>query len=520
MSASSRLYCVVLLTLLSCLLTAPLFATPTESETRPNVIFILGDDMSYDSVAAFNEKCLIPTPCLDHLTSEGMSFTDAHSGSAVCSPTRYGVLTGRYSWRTSLKRGIVGLWQPPLINLDRMTVGDMFLENGYDTACIGKWHLGWTWHDADGNPTTKAAQVDFTQPVTGGPIEQGFNYYYGDDVPNWPPYVWIENDRTLGIPSVPKPASMFGTAGPMLPGWSLEAVLPAIMERSVEYIHAQAETEEPFFLYFPLTSPHSPIAPSEEFKGKSGISDYADFVMETDWVVGNILDALEDTDQADDTVVIFTCDNGTSRICDFAELESHGVDLRNHYRGSKADAWDGGHRVPFIVRYPGIVEPSSTCDETICLIDFMATAAEILDFELPADSAEDSMSLMPLLRGETLDDPLHGIVVHHSISGYFAVRKGDWKLLYCRGSGGWTSPTEAQAAQANLPSIQLYNMRTDPKESNNLYEEHPEIVAELTADLQELVNANASRPDAERSVPEPAHWGQLPWDEAGKVLFE
>jgi len=493
----------------------PLAGAEETGPGLPNVVFILADDMSYDSVGALNDKCGIKTPCLDRLFAQGMRFTDAHSGSAVCSPTRYGVLTGRYSWRTRMKAGIVGKYQPPLITADRLTVAKMLKEKGYHTACIGKWHLGWNWFDSNGQPTTKEAEVDFSKKTTGGPTYVGFDHYFGDDVPNWPPYVWIEDDKTVGIPDrIGQPTVPFGSGnsrGKMLKGWSQEAVLPEITRRSVEYIQKQAGSDRPFFLYFPLTSPHTPIFPTKQFRGKSGINMYADFVMQTDWCIGQITDALERTGQADDTVVFFTADNGTSPQCDFAELESHGANLRNHFRGWKADIFDGGHRVPFIVRWPGRIEAGTSCDETICLTDFMATVAEIVGYRLPANAAEDSASLLPLLQGRQPDGPLHPGVVNHSASGRFAIRQGEWKLIFAHGSAGWSPPQEAQAIKMGLPPRQLYDLDADPKEQKNLQAEMPEKVAELTALLRQLVENGRSTPGPKQKNDSGNRWRQLPW---------
>ncbi|MDH3346240.1 MAG: sulfatase-like hydrolase/transferase, partial [Kiritimatiellaceae bacterium] len=302
------------------------------AQPKPNIVLILADDMGIDSIAALNDQCDIPTPHLDKLLAQGMSFSDAHSGSAVCTPTRYGVLTGRYSWRSRLKKGIVGQWERPLIEEDRLALPGMLKENGYHTACIGKWHLGWNWPKKGGGFTSRFKEIDFSGKIEGGPAGCGFDYYFGDDVPNWQPFVWIENGKMLGIPNqkVSFARHYHSSSGIGIEGWSLEAVLPKITEKSVEYINEQSKTDNPFFLYFPLTSPHTPIAPSKDFQGKSGISRYADFLMETDWCVGQILDALDKNGISDNTLVIFTADNGTSPKCNFDELKSKNVDLQNN----------------------------------------------------------------------------------------------------------------------------------------------------------------------------------------------
>jgi len=489
---------LVVLALLACTM-FPVGTSPARAADRgkkpfagagkehPNIVYILADDMSYDSVSALNEKMgPLKTPFIDQLASEGMIFTDAHSGSAVCTPTRYGILTGRYCWRTDLKSQVLWEWGRPLIERGRLTVAELLQQQGYRTGMVGKWHLGMTWLDADGKVANHdverhdsffkkgaaaerckaaAARIDFSKPIADGPINHGFDDYFGVDVPNFPPYIWIENDRLKGNPSVPKPDEMFGHPGPMLPGWKLEDILPTLTAKSVQWIEQRAKEDGPFFLYLPLTSPHTPIAPSEKFKGTSGISDYADFLIETDWAVGEIMAALDRAGVADDTLLIFTTDNGTSPEANFKELESHGIDLHYHFKGHKAQIHEGGHRVPFIVRWPGKVAPGSSCEETVCLNDFMATVAAITGAELPEDAAEDSYNILPLFLGEkTL--PGHSWVVNHDYAGNFAIRKGRWKLVPGK-------------------PVSLFDLEADPKEANNLADQHPELVAEMAAKLEE-----------------------------------
>ena len=455
---------------------------------KPNIVFILADDMSFDSVSANNPKMgTLKTPHIDRLISQGMNFTDAHSGSAVCTPTRYGLLTGRYCWRTPLKNSVLWDWAAPLIKPDRLTVAEILQQQGYATGMVGKWHLGMSWHDKDGkivNGNLKLSdasfkkgaaadriaaavrRIDYTQAVRGGPVDHGFDYYFGVDVPNFPPYVWIENDKLLGIPSVPKPKEMFGCIGPMLPGWKLEDILVGLAKKAAEWVTAQSKVDKPFFLYLPLTSPHLPTAPSKAFQGKSGISLYCDFVMETDWVVGQVMEALDKSGSAKNTLIFFSTDNGTSPGgANFKLLESHGIDLHNHFKGHKRQIHEGGHRVPFVARWPGTIEAGSTCDETIGLNDFIATVADLLNVKLPDTAAEDSFSILPLLTGEKTALPGHPSVVNHDISGRFAIRKGKWKLV----SGS---------------NAQLFDLDSDPKEGRNLAYSYPEVVKELAGRLK------------------------------------
>lgn len=484
---------------------------------RPNIVVILGDDMGIDSVSAFNDKLGMKTPNIDRLAAEGMSFMDAHSSSAVCSPTRYGLLTGRYNWRSRLKKGIVGKWERPLISQERLTLASMLKMKGYATSMIGKWHLGHHWPKKGGGVTESLSEIDFSASIKGGPTDQGFDYWFGDDVPNWPPYAWRENDRLLGeISTTSKQLGLTKIVGvsdgPAVEGWKLEAVLPEYAKRCSDYIKSQEQDERPFFLYFAMPSPHTPIVPDDVWKGKSGVSDYADFLLETDWAIGQLLTALDDSGQADNTLVIFTTDNGTSPKAKFTELDRAGIHLTEHWRGNKADAFEGGHRVPFVVRWPGNVESGTRCQETISLVDIMATAADVVGHELPDDAAEDSASLLPLLRGETLRTPLHEAVVCHSVSGHFALRSGKWKILYCQGSGGWSQPVEKQAKAQKLPPVQLYDLVADPKESINVSEGNPEVVSRLTAILRRYVEDGRSTAGSKQSNDKGrVHWGNLPW---------
>jgi arylsulfatase A len=500
---------LIALTLLS--ITVSLHAAESSA---PNVIVILADDMGVDSVSALNEAMGMETPAIDRLMRQGMTFTDAHSTSAVCSPTRYSVLTGRYNWRSRLKRGIVGQWERPLIEDDRLTLPEMFREHGYDTACIGKWHLGWHWPTADGGTTQKLDEIDFTAPIKGGPCDHGFDYYYGDDVPNWPPYAWRENDRLLGeITTKMKDGAMEGVgAGPAVADWDFHAVLAEYTKRWSQYIRKRAEEERPFFLYVPMPSPHTPIAPHEDFRGRSGVSEYADFLIQTDSAIGEIMHALEQSDQAENTVVFFTCDNGTSPKADFEKLDAAGVHLNHNWRGWKGNSYEGGHRVPFAVRWPGQIQPGTRSEQTISLTDIMATCAAILGHQLPADAAEDSVGLLPTLRGEADEKPLHEIVVHHSVRGFFAVRRGEWKLLLSHGAGGFGGLGEKEAADQGLPPVQLYNMKDDPKETNNLQADYPEVVEQLTAALRQSVERGRSTPGTDQPNHDGAQWwAGLPW---------
>jgi arylsulfatase A len=478
----------------------------TEKKSYPNIVFILADDLGFGDVATQNPESKIPTPNLDRLAEQGIRFTDAHSPSAVCSPTRYGILTGRYAWRTPLKNSVLWPWDRPLIEADRLTVGDMLKEWGYNTACIGKWHLGWDWSTTDGSAYagavgvyekeargSHAKKIDYNQPINEGPIARGFDCYFGDDVPNFPPYCFIENDHTVGVPSTEKPKSMFGWEGVMVKDWDLTKVMPAITKKSVAYIQRQSKAT-PFFLYMPLTAPHTPIAPTDEFIGKSAAGRYGDFVHEVDWTVGQVMNALEKQGLADNTLLIFTSDNGSpARDGEDMNGQPRSVHKYGHipshiYRGIKADVWEGGHRIPFIARWPQHIAPGSTSDQLICSIDLMATCADIVSYPLPRDAAEDSVSMLSALLRGTFDTPRRNSLIHHSAQGMFALRQGKWKFIDGKGSGGWSGKGEESD-----PEGQLYDIQDDPSEKNNLYNKHPEIVERLRKLLENQKQAGRTR---------------------------
>jgi arylsulfatase A-like enzyme len=493
-------------------------AEPADSPSaKPNIIVILADDLGVGDVQCCFKDGKIPTPNLDRLASQGMMFTNAHSGSAVCSPTRYGIQTGRYAWRTYLRGGVLNSYDAPLISADRLTLPAMLKQQGYATDCVGKWHLGWEWpfrtdtlrktfgtgHN-DGAPNhAEPKDFDWSQPIAGGPTTRGFDTYFGTHVPNQPPYGFIENDRFVGVPSV-----MFGGAatlpayyyvdvlGPMVPGHKFEDILPAITQRATDVIAKRAAAKQPFFLYFALTSPHEPVAPSKPWLGKSGISPLADFIMQTDDTVGQVLQALEKSGTAQNTLVIFTADNGHCPYTDLNDLLKAGHRPSGPFRGYKADIWEGGHHEPFFARWPDKIKPGTTCDDMICLTDLMATCAAITGAKLPENAAEDSVNFLPDLLG-TATSPCREAIVHQGLSGALAIRQGQWKLEYCPGSNGYGSaspPGDDDARKQGLPEVQLYDMATDVAEQRNVQAEHPEIVNHLTQLLQKYIDDGRSTP--------------------------
>lgn len=446
------------------------------SEEKPNIVIILADDLGYGDVQSLNPtRGKIATPNLDRLAGQGMTFTDAHSGSSVCTPTRYGLLTGRYAWRTRLKQGVLdGGNDEPLIAADRLTLPAMLRERGYHTACIGKWHLGFTAQLPDGAAASAKAGAPVGSVIVGGPLTRGFDYFLG-----------VSNARTM---------TGFIEGDKVIERIDPIAVLPRLEKRAGEYIGeraAEAKSGRPFFLYLPLTSPHTPIVPSADWRGKSGLGDYADFVMQTDAVVGSVLASLEKSGIADNTLVIFSADNGCSPAAGTAKLEKAGHFPSAQYRGYKSDIWEGGHRIPLIIRWPGKVKSDSKNAALIGLGDIMATCAEITGAKLPEAAAPDSVSFLSTLSG-LQPAQMRDSLIHHSVQGRFAIRSGQWKLCLCAGSGGWSKGGEEGR-------VQLYDLTADPGETTNMAAQKPEVVERLTASLHRQITEGRSTPGAKQS---------------------
>ena len=480
------------------------FAAPNP----PNIVYILADDLGYGDLGCYQKRSKIPTPNLDRLAAEGMRFTDAHSPSSVCTPTRYALMTGRYAWRSRLKAGVLAPWGEPLIEPGRLTVATLLRQQGYRTACFGKWHLGWQWPTRDNQrarsgPDHALSNVDFSRKVTDGPITRGFDTYFGVDLPNYPPYCFIENDHTVGIPSEPSTPE-FNRPGPMLPGWKWVDVFPEVTRRAVRFIDdaSKAAPRRPFFLYFPMTAPHFPVVPSAEFRGKSEAGDYGDFVVQVDAAVGQVLDALKRAGVAGETIVIFTSDNGPEitnevRIGAYDRIRKYDHASMGELRGAKRDAWEGGHRVPFLVRWPGQVPAGTVSDETICHVDLMATLAAVLGMKLPADAGEDSFNLLPAWITEKGDKRIREATVHHSGSGHFAIRQREWVLIDFRTGDDNREPDWFKQERGYTPHDQpgeLYNLGTDRAQRHNLYATEPAEVRELKALLQRYKQSGRSAP--------------------------
>ncbi len=476
-----------------------LLVAPGLAAQRPNMIFILADDQGFGDVRALNPESKIATPNIDRIAAEGMIFEDGHSSSSVCTPTRYSIVTGRYHWRTTLQKGVLGGFSRPLISPGRATVASMLKESGYHTGCIGKWHLGWDWPlkaggvaDDGGDYSDKfkdGENVDYAGKIQNGPNDIGFDYFFGISASlDMPPYVFVRDRTPTELATVEK---AFHRKGPAGEKFEAVDVLPTFTEEAVKYISEQAKSDKPFFLYFPLNAPHTPIVPTKDWQGKSGINDYGDFTMQVDWTVGEILKAVDEAGIADNTLLLFTTDNGCSPSANIPELEAAGHDQNYIYRGHKADIYEGGHRVPFIVRWPGVVKPASRSKQLVGQIDFYATAAEIVEAKLPPEAAPDSISFLPVLTGEaTL--PIRNSIVSQSIQGQFAVRDGEWKLCLGPDSGGWSEPKPGQVDVSKSPVMQLFNLASDPREEKNLYNQQPERVERMQQQLRELIDQGRS----------------------------
>ncbi len=482
-----------------CICIVFLFACSTaedETSTGPNIIYILADDLGIGDVSIYNTESKIATPAIDALAREGMMFTDAHSGSAVCSPTRYGILTGRYAWRSRLEKGVTWTYDAPLIETSRLTVASYLKQSDYQTGCIGKWHLGLDW---DKNAT---GDIDFTLPIKNGPNQLGFDYFFGITASlDIPPYFYIENDRITAT-SVDTIEAMggkkFWRKSVIGNDFVHEEVLPKFTEKALDFIAEKSGKSDPFFLYFPLTAPHTPILPTDEFLGKSNANEYGDFVVMVDDVVRQISKAVDDAGIRDQTMIIFTSDNGCSPMADFEELATYGHDPSYIYRGHKADIYEGGHRIPFIVKWPDYITEGGESNQTVCLTDLLATVAAIIGDSLPHSSGEDSYNLLPILDGQEIG-PLREATVHHSINGSFAIRQNKWKLNFCPGSGGWSYPRPELADSLNLPPMQLFDLDVDPGEERNVVDANPVVVKHLTDLMRDYTERGRSTPGARQT---------------------
>ena len=486
--------------LISAVASLGLLTLTTQAE-KPNIVFIFADDLGWGDVQCYNpENGKIPSPCMDQLAAEGMIFTDAHTSSSVCTPSRYSVITGRYNWRTHLQQGVIWGYSPALITPDRETVASFLQKNGYNTACIGKWHIGMDLPSKNGKPTEgrKPAEinVDWQGEIQNGPTDIGFDYYWGISASlDMAPLAYIEQKKFIEADYLTNTKQRT----PKGPNFDAMRTLQDITDQSVKYIAEKAQGKKPFFMYIPLTSPHTPILPTEEWEGKSGLNKYADFVMQTDHEVGRIVAALDKAGVKENTIVIMSSDNGCSNLARIPDLKEMGHYPNGNFRGAKKSLYEGGHRVPFIVRWPAQVEAGSLSDQTVCLTDFFATCADAISAPLPPTAAEDSVSFLPALKGETINTERQG-VIHHSYAGEFAYRKGKWKLLLL-----------AKESNARMKD-QLYDLEADPFETKDLYDENPEVVANLIACLKaDIANGRSTKgPQLKNDVENISLWKENP----------
>jgi arylsulfatase A len=484
-----------------------------EKETikPPNIIYILADDLGYGDVSIYNSDSKIQTPNIDKLANEGMRFTDAHSPSSVCTPTRYGILTGRYCWRSELPRGVLRGYGESLLEKDRITIASLLKDQDYTTGVVGKWHLGLDWElksefiDSLGNSSVIRNQngmithmngdwVDFTKEPMDGPLDHGFDYSYILPASlDMEPYCYLENDILTALPNEHTEGNdldtdsyatgAFWRPGRIAKGFDFYEVLPRFVEKAKNFVASHANDEKPFFLYLPLAAPHSPWVPKKEYDGSSGAGQYGDFVQMVDAQVGNFLKGLEELGITDNTIVIFTSDNGPFWKPDYIERFDHRA--ASMYRGMKADTYEGGHRIPFIVRWPGKVEAGSSSNYKTTLTNLIATSAEIVGVNLNGNTGEDSQSILPILLNDEKNVEVEIPIIHHSSKGHFAIRKGDWKLIEKRGSGGFSIPVTIEPKEGE-PIGQLYNLATDPSEKNNIYTENPKVVDALLLELNNI----------------------------------
>lgn len=487
-----------------------------QAAERPNILILYADDLGYGDLGCYNAESKIPTPHLDRLASEGIRFTDGHSSSGICTPSRYALLTGRHHWRDF--HGIVGAMGNSVFKPERLTLPEMLQKKGYHTAAIGKWHLGWDWNAIRKKNVKSPAgekgkkkksnsfeNYDWTKSIPNGPLDHGFDHYFGDTVINFPPYAWIEDDKLVKAPDTImktggwkkiKEGGWECRPGPMCSDWDPYQNIPTTTQKGVDYIKSQAKTDEPFFLYFAYPSPHAPIIPNDEFDGKSKAGPYGDLVFETDDSIGRLLTALEESGQADNTIVIFSADNGPEKYA-YARDKKYNHWSAKPFRGLKRDIYEGGHHVPFIVKYPGVAKAGTTCTSLVSQIDIMATLAAVVGFDLPKENAaEDSHNILPLIKGEK--KVIRRSHIHNTRAKQYAIRHHDWLLVahkdgYMSGRNkDWEKKHDYQADDGQ--PVELYNLKKDIGQRHNIAAKHPEVVKELTDLLKKIREQGYSAP--------------------------
>jgi len=478
--------------------------TPAHTaETRfPNILILYADDLGYGDLSCQNPASKIPTPNLDRLAAQSLRFTDGHSSSGICSPSRYAMLTGRHHWRDF--HGIVNAFGPSVFKPGRLTMPEMLKSKGFATACIGKWHLGWNWNAIRKSQGNGPGDFDWSKPIPDGPLAHGFDHYFGDEVINFPPYAWIEDDKMAQIPDTMmdpkkwrpiKEGNWECRPGPMVTGWDPYQVLPTLTRKGVEYIQSRQGKSEPFFLYFAFPSPHAPIIPNDEFDGKSKAGAYGDFVVETDDAVGKLLTALEQAGLTENTIVVFTADNGPE-VYAYARDEKFGHWSAQPFRGLKRDIYEGGHHVPFILRWPGVTKAGATTTALVSQIDLMATFASLVRYKLPDDAAEDSHDMLPYLQGES--DHVRTTHVHNTFAKNYAIRHRNWLLVNAKdGYGtarnpGWEKRHGYPADDAG--TLELFDLSQDIGQRKNVAGKHPDVIIQLKQQLATVRQQGHSAP--------------------------
>jgi len=489
-----------------------LSATSTDAAKKPNILILYADDLGYGDLGCYNLESKIPTPNLDRLAKAGMRFSDGHSSSGICTPSRYALLTGRHHWRKF--HGIVGALGGTVFAPERLTMPEMLQTEGYHTACIGKWHLGWDWA-AIRKPNAKPTKVgrrsswsydafDWNKAIPDGPLAHGFDHYFGDTVINFPPYAWIEDKKLVEAPDTIMDTAKWKKIkeggwecrpGPMVSGWNPYDIMPTLTQRGVDYIRATKDSEKPFFLYFAYPGPHAPIIPNDKFDGTSEAGPYGDFVVEIDDSIGQLLKALKMAGKADNTVVIFTADNGPEKYA-YARDEKFDHWSAKPFRGLKRDIYEGGHHVPFIVKWPGLTKAGTVSDALISQIDIMGTVAAALGVDLPDEQAEDSYNQLPVLRGRK--ESVRTAHIHNTRANSYAIRYGDWLLVddkhgYMSGRNAkWETKHKYPADDKSM--AELYNLANDIGQRTNLATKHTARVKELQALLKKIRDQGHSSP--------------------------
>jgi len=506
-----NVFAVLFLTILMSITSLP---SAHAASKAPHILFILTDDLGYGDVGCYNAASKVPTPNLDQLAGEGMRFTDAHSPSTVCTPSRYSLLTGQMAFRIGYRGVFTGVGGPCLIRENQLTLPEMLRTRGYTTAMTGKWHIGLTFRDHDGAPITQSGiegvkKIDYSRPIADAPIHRGFDRFFGTACcPSTDfLYAFIDGDRIPVPPSelidksaLPShPYANDCRQGMIAANYNLEEIDLVFLEKSRAFLaeHVKHRPDQPFFLLHSMQAVHLPSFAAKAFQGRSGSGPHGDFIFEMDWIVGELMKTLEELGVADNTVVMFSSDNGPETTSVSHMRSEYGHDPAKPWRGMKRDQWEGGHRVPLIVRWPGKVAASSTCEQTVCLTDVIATCAAITGARLPKDAAEDSFDLTPALLGQVAAKPIRPYTLHQTISLELAIRKGPWKYLDHQGSGGNRYDT-SQSNAGPVPPGQLYNLDHDPGEQVNLYFENPEIRQELKDLLDHSKASGRSAPDSRR----------------------